>query len=481
MALTKAHNRMIAGAPVNVLDFGAVGNGSIDDTDAIQAAITAATPSSSTEFIATGGRTVHIPSGKYKINGTITVPSFVNLVGEGKGITSFFCSTSSSKLKFGDVSASSRGGLSGHFTIDGNDVATNPLYIGLCVERSFEDIDVIKSASDGLIIEGAQNCVFTCCGFQDNGASGSGSGVVLDLGAGNNRFIGCELNQSAQNNVRFRQSGTSPSGAFTVPTQNRFYGCMIERFDDQTNFNGSIYHGNGRLNKFDKCDISLTGLTSVTNVPLVRMERTDTGKASSNLLFDSCSFSGTASRTTVFDGQGASGVLIDATFTGQTFVENHGKVFRLNDFCTVDLFNIVDSSGGTFFTGLGSKTQNELISTGTNVVILKLSAIGAGDDTLSVQKAGEAYPRWIHRPNGLNAGGGAAPTDAVLSRGPAAGVPCFVMSVPQKINNTAAVQTSGSGAPSIGLANGSIYHRTDGSGTTDNLYVRRGGAWVGIA
>ena len=55
------------------------------------------------------------------------------------------------------------------------------------------------------------------------------------------------------------------------------------------------------------------------------------------------------------------------------------------------------------------------------------------------------------------------------------------MSVPQKINNTAAVQTSGSGAPSIGLANGSIYHRTDGSGTTDNLYVRRGGAWVGIA
>lgn len=39
----------------------------------------------------------------------------------------------------------------------------------------------------------------------------------------------------------------------------------------------------------------------------------------------------------------------------------------------------------------------------------------------------------------------------------------------------------GSGAPTHTAANGSLYQRTDGSGTTDNLYIRRGGAWVGIA
>lgn len=39
----------------------------------------------------------------------------------------------------------------------------------------------------------------------------------------------------------------------------------------------------------------------------------------------------------------------------------------------------------------------------------------------------------------------------------------------------------GAGAPAAARANGSLYQRTDGSGTTDNLYIRRGGAWVGIA
>ena len=42
MALTKVHYRMVEGAVSNVLDFGAVGDNSNDDTTAIQAAINAA-------------------------------------------------------------------------------------------------------------------------------------------------------------------------------------------------------------------------------------------------------------------------------------------------------------------------------------------------------------------------------------------------------------------------------------------------------
>lgn len=55
MALTKAHNRMIEGAAVNVKDFGAVGDGVTDDTAAIQAAI---------DSVSNGGK-VFFPEGGY--------------------------------------------------------------------------------------------------------------------------------------------------------------------------------------------------------------------------------------------------------------------------------------------------------------------------------------------------------------------------------------------------------------------------------
>ena len=60
MALTKAHSRMIADSPVSVKDYGAVGDLSADDTSAIQNAINAS------EYVI-------IPTGDYRIDGTITI------------------------------------------------------------------------------------------------------------------------------------------------------------------------------------------------------------------------------------------------------------------------------------------------------------------------------------------------------------------------------------------------------------------------
>jgi hypothetical protein len=74
MSLTKVSYSMITGAPANVLDFGAVGNGTTDDTAAIQAAITAVS--------AAGGGVITLP-GIFKISATINLADNVVLRGFG--------------------------------------------------------------------------------------------------------------------------------------------------------------------------------------------------------------------------------------------------------------------------------------------------------------------------------------------------------------------------------------------------------------
>ena len=70
MALTKVHNRMIAGAAINVKDFGAVGDGSTDDTAAIQAAVD--------DAISSGVKAIFFPFGqreRYRLTSTIVIES----------------------------------------------------------------------------------------------------------------------------------------------------------------------------------------------------------------------------------------------------------------------------------------------------------------------------------------------------------------------------------------------------------------------
>ena len=72
MTLTKARNRMIEGASINVLDFGAVGNGSTDDTIAVQEAINVS-----------NGTPVVFNAGKTFLCGALTVPSNTHLIING--------------------------------------------------------------------------------------------------------------------------------------------------------------------------------------------------------------------------------------------------------------------------------------------------------------------------------------------------------------------------------------------------------------
>jgi hypothetical protein len=83
MALTKATYSMIDGAPINIKDYGAVGDGVADDTAAIQAAINVAV---STAIM----QAVYIPKGVYKTTAPLTITntallkSGFTMFGDGK-------------------------------------------------------------------------------------------------------------------------------------------------------------------------------------------------------------------------------------------------------------------------------------------------------------------------------------------------------------------------------------------------------------
>lgn len=76
MALTKAHNRMIAGQAASVDDFGADPTGTADSATAIQAALNS------------GAKVVEFPvAGSYTVGSALTVPANVQIEGNGATVT----------------------------------------------------------------------------------------------------------------------------------------------------------------------------------------------------------------------------------------------------------------------------------------------------------------------------------------------------------------------------------------------------------
>lgn len=65
-------NQLKLASTINAKSFGATGNGSTDDTAALQAALTAAT-----------GGTLYLPKGNYRVSSGLTVPNRTRIVGDG--------------------------------------------------------------------------------------------------------------------------------------------------------------------------------------------------------------------------------------------------------------------------------------------------------------------------------------------------------------------------------------------------------------
>ena len=121
MALTKATNRMIDGAKINVRDFGAVGDGVTDDTVAIRAAIVAAELQNDPSGVVSGTLVLN-PGDRYLISDTLQV---YNISIEGNGCV-IDCATATTVLNIYGTRMYVK-----DFHIIFSGVSTNPLSIGV--------------------------------------------------------------------------------------------------------------------------------------------------------------------------------------------------------------------------------------------------------------------------------------------------------------------------------------------------------------
>lgn len=350
----------------NILAFGAVEDGTTDNRTAILAAITAAQLNS---------LPVCIPwktGSGFGFSGLINFPDNVDLMGTGLSVnvpgTGKFrgarlkCLTATSTIAIGNTltggnnssnSSSFYGSISGNLIIDGNNVSTNPVFLGRRVQARFGPIIVMNGAaqpsysagtaytvgqrvyyqgftfqnligstgtapvlsgtppyptttttwqlvadSAAVIVQEAQNNTFDSWEITNN----AGAGIIFDGGCGALVYRNLEINNSGANGyqVHFIQTyNTGPGSAspvYSVPTRIFLNDGNIER--QPASAIGTIAHVAGTDNTLTKVGISSESATGAYSMIRMMFDGTD---PSTRLRFRDCFFFSETAFSTLFE------------------------------------------------------------------------------------------------------------------------------------------------------------------------------------
>mgnify|MGYP001184094988 FL=1 len=192
---------------VTVKDFGALGDGSTNDTSAIQRALDELYTDSDKDD-ERARRVLYFPAGDYRINASLKIPPFAHLRGAGIGKSVLLMSGSATALVTKDDEGNTFGTI-------GNSAATTPTNIQL------EGLDIRNGSSyGGFSIDNATKVYVSHCRFQGAYAAGGadnalGKGITVrstnTLKCANIYFDHCQFGNFARlidmsmdvTNVRF--------------------------------------------------------------------------------------------------------------------------------------------------------------------------------------------------------------------------------------------------------------------------------------
>lgn len=205
---------------VDVMDFGAAGDGAHDDASSITAAISACS--------AAGGGIVYLPAGRYRLTSSIVPMNNVTLQGAGRGATVLLPYGTAAAVK---LLASGGAPLTDahfcDFTIDGSNqtgsytTAIKGIYITYNLRCSFERLHIHDTGATGLGIDFLDNCTIRDvtaenCGRLNNGSQPGGAGIGIGTGQWAieaTDIIGCKTRGNKLAGLFFEsQTGLLPTG-----------------------------------------------------------------------------------------------------------------------------------------------------------------------------------------------------------------------------------------------------------------------------
>lgn len=322
MSLTKATFSMIANGYINVKDYGAVGDGATDDTDAIKAAVAAgmAFQQNAPGYGSQTEITVFFPRGKYRISDVIPVNYGTNLLGEQSGLVNAGDTLSTGTVLL--LSDTKPGGAAwtSSTVVGGNTIAKRVMF-------SVIDGGPIQMRNFGAITEGnnSVDSVFLLAGNDFNVPYNS-VGVTQALFSGlrvfafesvflGSRFAdvtiencGFEYNRAVFQPVAGTKSGNYGYGGINAVTTQFFANFYTTSIPNGASMNDS---------NFSACIFSLADNANYNCF------QGSSGGDLSNVHFSACDFiPGTSSTGSYFSNTGTDFLMQDCTFSSCRFKSN---------------------------------------------------------------------------------------------------------------------------------------------------------------
>jgi hypothetical protein len=211
----------------SVKDFGAVGDGVTDDTDAINRALYQLFCREVNPQIR---RSLFFPAGVYKVNATIVIPPFATLYGEGKD-NSVISMTPGDDSALRAYVARTGDSLQQTGANIGNNGAIVPQYMTVR-DMGFETLD---NAVDVFLVDSAVNCSFVDVNFM-------GPLTIADLDTDADNIAGVRFNSSASlicQSITFDQC-TFTGTTYGINTDEQIQGITVSNSKFDTLFKGVV-------------------------------------------------------------------------------------------------------------------------------------------------------------------------------------------------------------------------------------------------